>query len=309
MAPSTRSSTSKIEESSASQHPQHIDLNGNVFELPNYTMKEIYDAIPAHCFKPSILRSMAYVVRDYFYVSTLIYLAVTYIPLIPNLYLRFAAWVAYTTVQGFVFTGIWILAHECGHGAFSKNKQLNWTMGLIMHSFLLVPFHSWRLSHSQHHKATGNMDKDTAFVPHSRDSWLKRNFGEKAKANMVEFAELAEDSPIASLWHAFIHQFFGWPGYLLANLTGQEYDGASGMKISHFYFGEDSVFFKKSELHLIALSDVGVAVMIAGLIWAGQVFGSWNVIVLWGVPWLWVNNWIGKWHLTLHYEISRTVQN
>ena len=136
------------------------------------------------------------------------------------------------------------------------------------------------------------MDKDTAFVPHTRDSWVKRNFGEKAKANMVELAELAEDSPIMSLWYGFVHQLFGWPGYLLFNLTGQEYNGAKGLKITHFYFGQDSVFFKPHELKLILLSDVGVAVMIGALIWAGQVFGSWNVIVLWGIPWLWVNNWI-----------------
>jgi omega-6 fatty acid desaturase (delta-12 desaturase) len=273
---------------------KHVDLNGNEFTLPTFTMKEIHDAIPAHCFKPSTLRSLAYVVRDYAYLSTLIYLALTYIPLLPHPSLRFLAWTAYTVVQGFVFTGIWILAHECGHGAFSKSKKLNWTMGLLMHSFLLVPFHSWRISHSQHHKATGNLEKDTAFVPHTRTSWLKRNFGDKADASLVEFAELAEDSPIACLWYAFVHQVLGWPGYLLFNLTGQDYDGAKGMRISHFYFGEDSVFYKKAELKLILLSDVGVAVMIAALVAAGQVFGSWNVIVLWGVPWLWVNNWIGE---------------
>lgn len=318
MAPTTRSTTSSpVSKSSFSpskkgvevevvelipeeaEKPQHLDLNGKPFTLPTFTMKEIHDAIPAHCFKPSTLRSMAYVVRDFCYMSTLIYLAVTYIPLLPNAYLRFAAWAAYTTVQGFVFTGIWILAHECGHGAFSKSKRLNWTMGLIMHSFLLVPFHSWRLSHSQHHKATGNIEKDTAFVPHTRDSWLKRNVGkaiggkyEEGMEGLVEFAELAEDSPIASLWHCIIHQLLGWPGYLLFNLTGQDYGGAKGLKISHFYFGEDSVFYKKSELGLILLSDFGVAAMIAGLVVAGQAFGSWNVIVLWGVPWLWVNNWI-----------------
>lgn len=111
---------------------------------------------------------------------------------------------------------------------------------------------------------------------------------------MVEFAELAEDSPVVSLWNCIIHQVFGWPGYLIANLTGQEYGGAKGAKLSHFYFGEDSVFYKKAELGLIMLSDVGVLAMIAGLVWAGQVWGSWNVIVLWGVPWLWVNNWIGE---------------
>ncbi|KAG9246936.1 fatty acid desaturase-domain-containing protein [Calycina marina] len=298
MPPSTRSATpSPATKPKTANMPQetkglHLDLDGKVFELPNFTMKEIHDAIPAHCFKPSTIRSMAYVVRDFFYYSVLVYVATKYIPMIPSTPLRALAWAAYTTLAGFVFTGIWILAHECGHGAFSKSKKLNYTMGLIMHSFLMVPFHSWRLSHSQHHKATGNMDKDTAFVPHERKSWLETKFGSKAKDNLVEFAELAEDSPIAVLWHCIIHQLFGWPGYLLFNLTGQKYDGAKGARISHFYFGEDSVFFKPQELSLIMLSDVGVAAMIAGLIWAGQVFGSWNVIILWGIPWLWVNNWI-----------------
>ncbi|KAH8801493.1 fatty acid desaturase-domain-containing protein [Xylogone sp. PMI_703] len=277
---------------SSATEAQHIDLHGDVFELPDFTMKQIHDAIPPHCFKPSTLRSMAYVVRDYFYVSVLIYVAVTFIPLVPHPALRFLAWGLYTFLQGLVFTGIWILAHECGHGAFSKNKQLNGIMGLIMHSFLLVPFHSWRISHSQHHKSTGNMDKDTAFVPHDRESWIKRSFGKAARPEMIEFAELAEDSPIMTLWNCIIHQVFGWPGYLLFNLTGQSYNGAKGLKITHFYFGEDSVFYKKHELPLILLSDIGVGAMIALLVAAGQMFGSWNVIVLWGIPWLWVNNWI-----------------
>ncbi|RFU29695.1 hypothetical protein B7463_g6628, partial [Scytalidium lignicola] len=276
----------------ASTEAKHLDLNGQVFELPDFTMKQIYDAIPPHCFKPSSLRSMAYVVRDYFYLSVLVYGAVTYIPMLPNPWLKVLAWGVYAFLQGLVFTGIWILAHECGHGAFSKSKGLNWVMGLIMHSFLLVPFHSWRLSHSQHHKATGNMDKDTAFVPHDRESWIKRKFGKDARADMIEFAELAEDSPIVSLWNCIIHQLLGWPGYLLLNLTGQSYDGAEGLKISHFYFGEDSVFYKKQDLPLIILSDIGVVTMIALLVVAGQMYGSLTVILLWGIPWLWVNNWI-----------------
>ncbi|KAF3918548.1 hypothetical protein ABW21_db0208863 [Orbilia brochopaga] len=272
--------------------PQHLDMHGNVFELPSFTMKEIYDAIPAHCFKSSTVRSMLYVVRDYFYVSTLVYLAVTYIPLIPNAHLRFLAWAAYTAAQGCVFTGIWILAHECGHGAFSKSKMVNWTMGLIMHSFLLVPFHSWRLSHSQHHKSTANIQRDTAFVPETKESYMDMWYGEKSKAGMIEFAELVEDAPVVSLGWDILHQLFGWPCYLLLNMSGQKYDGAKGMPLSHFYFGKDSLLYKASDLPLILLSDFGIATMITSLVIAGQIFGSWHVIVLWGIPWLWVNNWI-----------------
>lgn len=280
------------EAQNAAEEQKHIDLNGNEFKLPDFTMKQIHDAIPAHCFKPSTLRSMAYVVRDYFYWSALMYISLTYIPLLQSPILRFAAWTLYTVVAGFVFTGIWILAHECGHGAFSKSKTLNYTMGLLMHSFLLVPFHSWRLTHSQHHKSTGNIDKDTAFVPHDRDSWLQRNFGEQARKEDVSLAHLSEDAPIVTLWNCVIHQIFGWPGYLLFNLTGQSYDGESFPQISHFYFGEDSVFWKKEQLGFIVLSDVVVAAMIALLGVAVNLVGWWNVAVLWGIPYLWVNHWI-----------------
>jgi len=218
--------------SDAQVEQEHIDQNGNVFELPTFTMKEIHDAIPAHCFRPSVLRSMAYVVRDFVYFSVLIY-ASSYISLLPNVFARGLAWTAYTGVQGMVMTGIWILAHECGHGAFTKNKRLNAIMGLIMHSFLLVPFHSWQITHSAHHKATGNMDKDTAFVPYTRESWVKSVAGLDADPTHVDLAHLAEDAPLVTLWHCFVHQLFGWPGYLFLNLTGQNYE-AGVPQISHF---------------------------------------------------------------------------
>lgn len=274
------------------EQPQHIDLNGDVFDLPEYTMKEIFDAIPAHCFKPSILRSMAYVVRDFFYFSALAY-AASYIPLVGNVYARALLWTAYTVVQGMVMTGIWILAHECGHGAFSKNKRLNNVMGLIMHSFLLVPYHSWRITHSAHHKATGNVERDTAFVPHTRQSWVQRNFGTESNAEDLKFSHLSEDAPLATLWNCIIHQTLGWPGYLFMNLTGQNYD-VGAMQKSHFYFGEDSPFWKKDQLKLIMLSDAGVLAMIAILAFVSSQIGFANMAVYYLIPYLWVNHWIGK---------------
>jgi omega-6 fatty acid desaturase / acyl-lipid omega-6 desaturase (Delta-12 desaturase) len=277
---------------------QHITLNGDVFELPDFTMKQIHDAIPAHCFQPSVLRSMAYVVRDFVYFSILVYLAGYIQPsYVASAGARVALWAAYTTLQGMVMTGIWILAHECGHGAFSKHRRLNSVMGLLMHSFLLVPFHSWRITHSAHHKATGNIDKDTAFVPHTRQSWVARNFGPAADVASVHFAHLAEDAPVVTLWNCFVHQFFGWPGYLLFNLTGQKYPDKGFPQISHFWFGQDSVFFKQGQLDLILLSDLGVGAMIAALVAVGMHIGSWNTVLLYVVPWLWVNNWIGKFEI------------
>jgi omega-6 fatty acid desaturase (delta-12 desaturase) len=285
MAPATASVAAATEQ-------KHIDQHGNVFELPTYTMKMIHDAIPPHCFKPSTLRSMAYVFRDYLYASILVY-AATYIQYIPNIYARGVAWAAYSVLQGFVFTGIWILAHECGHGAFSKSRKLNNFMGLLLHSFLLVPYHSWRITHSAHHKATGNIEKDTAFVPHLRDSWVKSHCGENAQTESVELSHLAEDAPMVTLWYCIKHQLFGWPGHMFANLTGQKYDKGFP-QFSHFYFGEDSVLFKKEQLGLIMLTDLVLGGMIALLIIGGQIFGSWNMVLYYVIPYLWVNHWIGK---------------
>ncbi|KAI9729192.1 MAG: hypothetical protein M1834_007099 [Cirrosporium novae-zelandiae] len=271
--------------------PKHLDLHGNVFEVPDFTMKQIYDAIPPHCFRPSTIRSMAYVVRDYIYLGSLIYLTHLGTPLLPHASLRFLAYTAYTIAGGIIMTGIWILAHECGHGAFSKSKRLNNVMGLILHSFLLVPYHSWRLTHSQHHKATGNLERDVVFIPHSRESWIKRNFGKDADPRSVTLSHLAEDAPIVSLWWCVVHQLFGWPGYLFSNLTGQTY--AKGFpQHSHFWFGLDSTFFKEADLSLILLSDMGCIAMVGLLSVIVRTYGWWAMIVYWGIPYLWVNNWI-----------------
>jgi hypothetical protein len=57
------------------------------WEPPDYTMKEIYDAIPPHCFRPNTLLSLGYVLRDFAFVATLA-LAATQIPSLPFPHLR-----------------------------------------------------------------------------------------------------------------------------------------------------------------------------------------------------------------------------
>jgi len=42
-----------------------------------------------------------------------------------------------------VTAGVWVIAHECGHQAFSNSQLINDTVGFILHSCLLVPYFSW----------------------------------------------------------------------------------------------------------------------------------------------------------------------
>jgi omega-6 fatty acid desaturase (delta-12 desaturase) len=70
-------------------------------------------------------------------------------------------------------TGVWVLAHECGHQSFSDSELVNNTIGTICHSLLLVPYHSWRISHGKHHNNTGSCENDEVFAPSTRADWGK----------------------------------------------------------------------------------------------------------------------------------------
>jgi hypothetical protein len=47
---------------------------------------------------------------------------------------RFATWTLYGFAAGLVATGLWVIAHECGHQAFSEYKFLNNAVGWVLHS-------------------------------------------------------------------------------------------------------------------------------------------------------------------------------
>lgn len=58
----------------------------------------------------------------------------------PYLYpfLRFVLWSLYAFANGLVMTGLWVVAHECGHQAFSESKMINNTVGWLLHSAYVV---------------------------------------------------------------------------------------------------------------------------------------------------------------------------
>lgn len=160
------------------------------FIVPNFTNKQLLDAIPAHCFERSALRSSVYLVQDVVAIGLLAWGAAHIEEAIawaapraaefaPSLGTPTAAtaarvtlWFLYTLFAGFFGTGLWVVAHECGHQAFSSSKTINNTVGWFLHSILLVPYHSWRISHGRHHAATGSLTRDEVFVPRTREEML-----------------------------------------------------------------------------------------------------------------------------------------
>jgi fatty acid desaturase len=257
---------------------------------PEYPdIQTIRNAIPAHCFVPSTWKSLGYVVRDVAMASALGWAALTYIPSIAHPILRTAAWIVYGYVQGLICTGIWILAHEAGHGAFSVHRRLNDFVGWVLHSALLVPYFSWKFSHHRHHRFTGHMEKDMAFVPHTAEDRKKRRL-----ADLYLDRELFEDVPVVQLVRLLAHQLAGWQAYLLFNVSAgpkSKQRDAPWYRVSHFE--PTSAVFRSSESVYIALSDLGLAIVGAVLYWATTVLDAKTVFLLYGVPYFWVHHWLG----------------
>jgi omega-6 fatty acid desaturase (delta-12 desaturase) len=276
-----------------------LDGYGNEFEIPDYTIKQIRDAIPKHCFERSGLRGLGYVARDIASLAATFYIFHNYVTpeTIPSTPVRAALWAVYTVIQGLFGTGLWVLAHECGHQSFSPSKVLNDTVGWFCHSALLVPYFSWKISHGKHHKATGHMERDMVFVPKTREVYASR-IGKLVH----ELDELTEETPIATLLHSIGQQLAGWPLYIICNVTGHNYHerqaegkgkgkrNGIGGGVNHF--NPASPLYERKDEHLILLSDLGIAITLAALTWVGKSFGFANLFVWYILPYLWVNHWL-----------------
>ena len=301
-SPSSTSLSSLASDDAAPPKKQQlIDANGNPFEIPDYTISDIHKAIPKHCFERSAATGLYYVARDISSLAVTFYLTNKFLTQenVPSTPLRAALWALYTIVQGLVGTGLWVLAHECGHQSFSPSKRLNDTVGWICHSLLLVPYFSWKISHGKHHKATGNMERDMVFVPVTREKYASK-WGHLVH----ELTELTEDAPISTLYQLLIQQLGGWPAYLIANVTGHDNheiqkegrgkgkQNGIGGGVNHFNTG--SPLYEAKDAKLIALSDLGLAIVVSILYYIGSNFGWTNLLVWYVVPYLWVNHWLGK---------------
>ena len=126
-------------------------------------------------------------------------------------------WAAYWWVAGTIWTGAWVIAHECGHGAFSDNKTLQDTVGYILHTALMVPYFSWQRSHAVHHSKTNHVLEGETHVPYTMES------GKKTLAKRQWFhnalGERVGDAIYGGI-RMISHLVFGWPAYLLAGVTG-----------------------------------------------------------------------------------------
>ena len=228
---------------------------------------------------------------------------------VPSTIVRFGLWSLYGFLQMIFGCGVWVLAHECGHMAFSPSKKVNDIVGLILHSSMLVPYFSWTITHRHHHKNHGSQASDTAFTPPSRERFT----GSYSKS-IEEIAELTEDTPIYALVSGVIQQVFTWQAYTLIMMgVGESWfekkatlekvetperneDGTIkrtyGLSGSHF--NPYSPFFTENEAKLVLVTDAALVVVFSLLYYVGATYGWGNLMLWYCLPYVTINACVGK---------------
>lgn len=273
-------------------------------ELP--TKSEIRNVIPAECFQRSYVWSMFYLLRDYMMAAAFAYVSAQYYLTTELPAVRYdmnsvvdwmvfvGSWSFYAFWMGTIMTGPWVLAHECGHGAFSPSQGFNDFIGNIVHHSLLVPYYAWQYTHAKHHRRTNHLLDGESHVPSTaKENGLGPNY--ERLSFYAAWHEVMGDHAFA-LFQIWTHLCIGWPIYLLGFAsTGKiSHDGKlleeTGSIADHFR--PDSPMFIPKVRNKILFSTIMTILSLCGLVYAGMVYGHLNVFLWYLCPYFVVNGWL-----------------
>ncbi len=247
------------------------------------TMREFKDIVPNHCFQIRTKTSLGYLLQ-----SIVIQLVVIAIGLkIPLTQTMIPIWIIYAFISGTTAMGFWVIAHECGHGAFSRNRTLETFIGYLLHSLLLVPYFSWQRSHAVHHRFTNHITNGETHVPLviNGNGINEKVGGEKE----ISFSNALGKNKYGSL-QLVLHLIFGWPAYLLTGSTGGIKYGTS----NHFWPMKpfSTKLWSSEWVKKVWISDIGVIFVLIGLITLGIKYGIYQILGMYVGPLLVVNCWL-----------------
>jgi omega-3 fatty acid desaturase (delta-15 desaturase) len=212
----------------------------------SYSISQLKQSIPESAFIPSIPLSMFYFFLDLsilmaLYVFALHFNEIWFLP-----FFWFSA--------GTMMWALFVVGHDCGHGSFSHKTWLNFFIGHLAHTPLLVPFHGWKVSHRTHHNHTGDIDKDESWHPLTESQYK----------SMSVLAKLAR-------FKLFLIVF---PLYLFVRSSGR--DG------SHFH--PKSPMFPRGEREHALTSTIWILLMVGFLVWVTFTYGFLFFLTYYFVP-------------------------
>jgi acyl-lipid omega-6 desaturase (Delta-12 desaturase) len=93
----------------------------------------------------------------------------------------------------FLLIRLFIIQHDCGHGAFFRSTRAAEIVGSILGVLTLTPYHYWKKTHAMHHATTGNLEH--------------RGFGDINTLTVDEYVAL-------SRWGRFKYRVYRHPAVL-----------------------------------------------------------------------------------------------
>ena len=246
-------------------------------DIPEDLQKDINKITNKYTKYINIYKSLYYLLRDTTYIGLVIILT----NYLLNYYDYKLLFIPYSIIQGTVSIGLWVLAHECGHQAFSKSRLINDSLGFVLHSSLLVPYFSWKYTHNIHHKYTNHIIKGEVFTPH-----IVKNKNLDDNNHSI----IGEDA--FSIIRISTHLFMGWPLYLFTNAGGIKVQSDLKTRIDKNKYKDH--FHSKSQImdpslgYLVELSTLGCLSTLGLLIYYLR-----QKIFFWYIgPYIIVNAWL-----------------
>ena len=299
--PSITTSPSQKDPSNEEKTGAMMDLKGIAFSgLKGQALSWDYDdmpkanqlraVIPEDCFEPETAKSLGYLSVSLAGTAVCTFVGTRLLSLLPpDNFLTWPLWAAYGVVTGTVAMGLWVLAHECGHGAFSKDRKLQDAVGYTLHTLMLVPYYSWQRSHAVHHQYTNHMELGETHVPEIASE------GEGSRGLRETFVEKTGDLQAWGAFQSILHLVIGWPAYLMIGATG---GSARGMTNHYWPDPLTEPAQPKKELFpgnwkaKVLKSDIGIGLMAGALVAWAACNGVAEVMALYGFPLVVVNAWL-----------------
>lgn len=269
--------------------------------------KDLKAVIPKDCFEPETKKSMGYLSVSVVGTTLCSLFGARMLSVFnPASLSNLPFWSAYSCVTGTVAMGLWVLAHECGHGAFSKNRKLQDTVGYILHSLFLVPYYSWQRSHAVHHQYTNHMELGETHVPEKCGTEDDGPSLEQRNIFMSAFGKKAG----VRMWGAlqtFLHLLIGWPAYLMIGATGSPDRGMT----NHFLPNPMTTpkqpkkeLFPGNWKKKVLKSDIGCALVGAAVGALAWTKGLPLMMAMYGGPLLVVNAWLVVYTWLQHTDVD-----
>lgn len=212
-----------------------------------HTVRDLHKAIPPECLERSVPRQLWGIVANLLGMTVSWWL----LAINPFWWLLPPLWF----LAGTTAWGLMVIAHECGHGSFSKNRRLNHFFGNLLMAPFLYPFHSWRLLHHHHHTNTNSIERDIDWRPMPVAVYLRLPTRQRITYRLIR---------TWAWWAGTLHQLF-----------------TQAIDLNHPVFAKDreKAYVKFSIGCVLAFSVVFFPLMI-------YYTGIWGVVKYWVMPWL-----------------------